>query len=102
MLETIKKLGKVLNKKQRSRVAILAVMIVIGGLLETFSVSLIFPLVTAITEENAFTENGLVVFISDLFKCIRSCVFCYDNKVYFFTLNSPNYKLFSCNHSTGA
>ena len=67
MLETIKKLGKVLNKKQRSRVAILAVMIVIGGLLETFSVSLIFPLVTAITEENAFTENGLVVFISDLF-----------------------------------
>ncbi|MBR3683843.1 MAG: ABC transporter ATP-binding protein [Lachnospiraceae bacterium] len=67
MLETIKKLGKVLNKKQKSRVAILAVMIVIGGLLETFSVSLIFPLVTAITEENAFTENGLVVFISDLF-----------------------------------
>ncbi len=67
MLETIKKLSKVLNRRQKSRVVILAFMIVLGGLLETFSVSLILPLVTAITQENAFTENGIIVFISDLF-----------------------------------
>lgn len=67
MLTTIKKLRAVLNKQQKRRIMILAVMIVIGGLLETFSVSLIFPLVTAITEKNAFVENPVIAGISKFF-----------------------------------
>lgn len=63
MKDIIRKLCKVLNKKQKQRVMILGVMIVIGGLLETLSVSMILPIMTAITQENAMTENTVVVII---------------------------------------
>lgn len=63
MKDIIRKLCKVLNKKQKQRVMILGVMIVIGGLLETLSVSMILPIMTAITQENAMSENTVVVII---------------------------------------
>ena len=76
MLDIIKKLRKILNKKQKNRVVILGIMIVIGGLLETLSVSMILPLMNAITEENAFTDNQLIVFLCGILniKSLRSFV----------------------------
>lgn len=65
-MDIIKKLKKVLNKKQKSRVVILLGMIIIGAFLETMSVSMILPIVAAIVEPNSFTENNTVVMISDI------------------------------------
>ncbi|MGN0472655.1 MAG: ABC transporter ATP-binding protein [Lachnospiraceae bacterium] len=66
MFGIIKKLRKILNKKQKQRVAILAVMIVIGGLLETVSVSMILPIMQAIMSENALEENAMVAAIAGI------------------------------------
>lgn len=64
MIGVIKKLNRILNKKQKRRVGILAVMIVIGGLLETVSVSMILPIMQAIMSENALEDNSFVAAIA--------------------------------------
>ncbi len=68
-MDVITKLNKVLSKKQKGRVAILIVMIVISGVLETLGVSMILPIVTAIVQSNAFTENQLIVVLNGFFHC---------------------------------
>lgn len=68
-MDVIKKLNKVLSKKQKGRVAVLIVMIVISGLLETLGVSMILPIVTAIVQPNAFTENQIVVVLNRFLHC---------------------------------
>lgn len=60
MKSIIKKMNAILNKRQKGRIGILMVMILIGGLLETLGVSLIVPLGTAIADETAFMENSVV------------------------------------------
>lgn len=66
MRDIIQKLRKVLSRKQKHRVVILGIMIVISGLLETISVSMILPIVTAVTQENALTENKAVSAICEI------------------------------------
>lgn len=65
-MDIIKKLNKVLSAKQKGRVAVLSVMIVIGATLETLGISMILPIVTAIVQPNAFEENELISGISSL------------------------------------
>ena len=60
-MDIIRKLNVVLNQKQKRRVMLLLVLIVIGALLETLGVSMILPIVTAVVEPDVFTENELVV-----------------------------------------
>ena len=66
-MDIIKKLDKVLSKKQKGRVAILLVMIIISALLETLGVSMILPIVTAIVQPNAFEENTIIVLLNRFF-----------------------------------
>lgn len=56
MKEIIAKFRKILNKKQKQRVVLLILMIIIGALLEMLSVSLILPLAQLIISEDAL--NG--------------------------------------------
>ena len=65
-MDIIKKLNVVLNKKQKNRVIALIFLILIGAVLETLGVSMILPVVTAVVEPDVFTENEIVVKISNI------------------------------------
>lgn len=67
MKDIIRKFQKVLNKKQKQRVALLVVMIFIGAILETLSVSMILPVVDVIMSEDALTGSWYVRIICQMF-----------------------------------
>lgn len=57
MIRITKKFAKILNRRQKVRVIILGIMMVIGAFLETLGVGLIVPLVTAITTPDFIETN---------------------------------------------
>ncbi len=63
MKDIFKKFNKVLNKKQKSRVVVLIFMILIGAVLETLGVSMIYPLVETVMMPEVFEENKIIVWI---------------------------------------
>ena len=67
MLDTIKKLFAILSKKQKKTTAILGVMILIGGVLETLGVSMILPLATAILDVDTLAQNKYVKMVCETF-----------------------------------
>lgn len=67
-MDIIRKLNAVLSKRQKIRVMILMVMIIIGALLETLGISMILPVVSAIIEKDALTKNKLIVSINSILK----------------------------------
>lgn len=67
MIKVIKKLRLLLTKKQKQRVALLAVLIVIGALLESYSVTMIIPLVTLVTDPTVMEGEGMMAGICGLF-----------------------------------
>ncbi|MGN1159559.1 MAG: ABC transporter ATP-binding protein [Lachnospiraceae bacterium] len=75
MKEIIRKFQKVLNKKQKGRVALLVVMIFIGAILETASVSLILPVVEVIMTEDALNSTWYIRMICDLFHITNTTQF---------------------------
>lgn len=64
--DIIKKLSAVLSREQKRKVVALLFLILIGAVLETLGVSMILPIVMAIVEPDAFTDNKAVVMVSDL------------------------------------
>lgn len=56
-MDIFKKLRYILDRKQKKHICILAVMIFIGGLLETLSVSAMLPVVMVIIDEEAAAKN---------------------------------------------
>lgn len=64
--DMIKKLFSILDRQQKTKIAGLVVLILIGGLLETAGVSLILPLLTAILDEQSFAANEYVIYFMDL------------------------------------
>ena len=64
--DLLKKLSAILDRGQKIRILGLMVLILIGGLLETASASLILPLVSAILDEEKFAENRYVMQIREL------------------------------------
>lgn len=56
-MDIFKKLRYILDRKQKKHIAVLAVMIFIGGLLETLSVSAMLPVVMVIIDEEAAAKN---------------------------------------------
>ena len=75
MLRVIKKLGLILSKKQKKKIVIIVVLMLIGAVLETMSVSLVVPLMTALMQENFMDENSLVKLFCDLFHISSSKTF---------------------------
>ena len=64
--DIMKKLKAVLSREQKRKVVALLFLILIGAVLETLGVSMILPIVMAIVEPDAFTDNKAVVMVSQL------------------------------------
>ncbi len=60
------KVSYLFDRKQKKQILGLAVLILIGGLLETMGVSLLLPVVQAIMDPEAIMENELVGAVADL------------------------------------
>ena len=56
----LKKIAYLFDKKQRLQIVGLAIMILIGGILETLSVSIMVPMMQAIMEPDRFLKNRYV------------------------------------------
>lgn len=67
-MDIIRKLNVVLSKRQKIRVFILLLMILVGALLETLGISMIVPVVSAIIEPDALTENALISGLNQFLK----------------------------------
>lgn len=66
MFSVIKKFDKLLNTKQKSRLAILAVVTVIGAFLEVIGVSLMLPLITAIMQPDIIKTNKYIAYVCEI------------------------------------
>ena len=66
MVRIIKKFAKILNKKQKMRVIIIGILMVIGAFLETIGVSLILPLVSAITTPDIIETNKYAQIVCEI------------------------------------
>ena len=62
----IKKIYDILDKHQRSRMLMLIIMILGGAFFETFGVSAVLPLVTAVTNPSVIDENAKYRYVYDL------------------------------------
>lgn len=60
MKRILKKLNVILNKKQKKRMKLLVVMMVIGAMLETMSISLVLPIATVLTNADSIHQEGIV------------------------------------------
>lgn len=67
IIRVLKKYRQIMNRGQKLRVGIIVVMMLIGGILETMSVSLILPLVTAIMKPDFLETNQLARAVCDIF-----------------------------------
>lgn len=65
MVPVLKKFILILNKQQKVRIVVIAIMMVIGALLETIGVGLILPLVSVITDTDFIETNKYVRRICD-------------------------------------
>lgn len=59
-MKALKKLGYIFDKKQKVKIIMLGIMIFIGGLLETVSVSALFPIVGVIMDSDSIMNNPYV------------------------------------------
>ncbi len=73
----LKKLSAILDRGQKIKIAGLMVLILIGGLMEMASASLILPLVSAVLDEEKFSSNKYVIIAMDLLNVdnVRSFTF---------------------------
>lgn len=68
MLSVTKKVLHILDKKQKSKMVIIGMMMLIGGGMESLSVTLILPLMTAITDEAGWNTPWYAKLICSIFK----------------------------------
>lgn len=66
LIDIIKKFRIILTKKQKKRMLLIGILMMMGAVLEVIGVSLIVPLVSLVLEKNFFETNGIVIFISNL------------------------------------
>lgn len=67
MLRDLKKLRLLMDKKQKRQMALLVLMMFIGALLETMSISLVIPVVTAVIQPDILNKYAFVQSICDMF-----------------------------------
>lgn len=66
MKRILKKFGILLDKKQKQKVVLIVILMLIGAFLETMSVSLVIPLMTALMQDNFIETNALAVELCNL------------------------------------
>lgn len=67
LFKTLGKYRRIFNSAQKRKILYLLVMMIIAGVLETFGVSMIVPLITLMMDEEFFSNNQIAVVISRLF-----------------------------------
>lgn len=65
-MKMIKKVWDILNKKQKIKIWFLMLMILVGGLMETLGVTMVLPLLEAITDTKSFSQNEYVIKLMDM------------------------------------
>ncbi len=60
MKKILKKLGALLDAKQKRFMIVLVIMMLFGALLETASVTIVIPVMTVVMDEDAVTNNAIV------------------------------------------
>ena len=65
-MDIFKKLNYILDKKQKINIVVLAVMIFIGGILETLSISAMLPVVWVIIDAESVQNNKYCQWIMQL------------------------------------
>lgn len=68
MLNVIKELNKLLSHREKIKTILITILMVAGAFLETIGISLVVPLVTAITQPKLLEENELVHKVSKIFR----------------------------------
>lgn len=66
MVRILKKFGLLLNSKQKKKIGVIVVLMLIGAILETMSVSLVVPLITALMQDNFMETNHFAVLFCDI------------------------------------
>lgn len=63
MLVILKKLNLLLDKKQKRFIGVLLIMMLIGAVLETASISLVIPVVTVVMDPQATQNNAMIIML---------------------------------------
>lgn len=63
----LKKMNKILSRKQKASFVLMAILLFVGGLFDLLGVSLILPVIDSVTNENAVANEDWAVIVSDLF-----------------------------------
>lgn len=72
MFKDLKKINRLMDKKQKRQMALLIFLMIVGAFLETMSVTLIIPVVTAIVQPDALDKSALVKQICDFLNLNRN------------------------------
>lgn len=67
IIRVIKKYRQIMSRGQKLRIGIIIVMMLMGGVLETLSVSLVLPLVTAVMQADFIATNKYAKIVCELF-----------------------------------
>ena len=68
MVKILKKLFKILDKKQKHFMVLLVILMLIGAVLETLGVSMILPVMNVVMEEDAVAKHEYLKWICDIFR----------------------------------
>ncbi|MGN0141790.1 MAG: ABC transporter ATP-binding protein [Roseburia sp.] len=63
MVRILKKFGMLLTHQQKRKIVLIVILMLIGALLETMSVSMVVPLLTALMQDDFMTTNSLVQWV---------------------------------------
>ena len=61
MIRILKKFGLLLNSQQKKKISGIVVLMLIGAVLETMSVSLVVPLITALMQDDFMQTNKAAI-----------------------------------------
>lgn len=67
MFRIVQKLRQLLNRQQKVRVLVIGVMMFIGGVLETFSASMMIPLISAAMNDELYKSNKYAIMVCEFF-----------------------------------
>ena len=108
MFSVLSKFNKLLNAKQKSRLAILGIVNVIGAFLEVIGVSLMLPLITAIMQPDIIRTNKYIAYVCNILDlhshrtfvivCIIAVIFVFIFKDMFLIMQYYIQTRFVCNN----
>ena len=87
MFRILKKFNKILDRRKKKIIVAIIFLMIIGALLEVFSVSMMVPLLTAIMQPDFIAENKYAAFVCNLFDLHSDQTFvilcCIDFVIYY-------------------